>query len=264
MLGDVIMTAGEGTEPLLSALNGQRPQMQLRPLAMGVCKLAQPIPRVFGHQFGGGSKPKLSVSTHEFAGAQYLYLGGQLAEDGVNLDDDNLRHRAVCAVSEALRWLEPTIETTRIFRVNRAEPSTNEGNRPDTAFVTKCNNLIVAWPTKLALAPALADQILPMLEINPSSSRQPQWPKAPRNLPMGMIRRQLGRTGLELSPIGLGTVKIGRNTDLKYPSGFELPTDQEVIELLEASIATRYQLSRYSAGIWQSRKTARCTITRGA
>ena len=81
---------------------------------------------------------------------------------------------------------------------------------------------------------------------------------------MGMIRRQLGRTGLELSPIGLGTVKIGRNTDLKYPSGFELPTDQEVIELLRASIATRYQLSRYSASVWQSRKTARCTITRGA
>ena len=47
-----------------------------------------------------------------------------------------------------------------------------------------------------------------------------------------MIRRQLGRTGLELSPIGLGTVKIGRNTDLKYPSGFNLPTDQEVIDLL--------------------------------
>lgn len=50
---------------------------------------------------------------------------------------------------------------------------------------------------------------------------------------MGMMLRKLGRTGLELSPIGLGTVKIGRNTHLKYPSGFELPTDQEVIELLE-------------------------------
>ena len=180
MPGDVIMTAGEGTEPLLSTLNGQRPQMQLRPLAMGVCRLARPIPKVFGHQLGGGSKPKLSVSTHEFEGAQYLYLGGQLAENGVHLDDDNLRHRAVRAVSEALRWLEPIIETTRIFRVNRAEPSTNEGNRPDTAFVTKRNNLIVTWPIKLALAPALADQILPMLEITPDSSRQPQWPVAPQ------------------------------------------------------------------------------------
>ena len=182
MLGDVIMTAGEGTEPLLSTLNGQRPQMQLRPLAMGVCKLARPIPRVFGHQLGHGSKPKLSVSTHEFAGAQYLYLGGQLAEEGVHLDDDKLCHRAVCAVLEALRWLDPVIETTRIFRINRAEPSTNEGNRPDTAFVAKCNNLIVTWPTKLALAPALADQILPMLEINLVSSSQPQWPVAPQGI----------------------------------------------------------------------------------
>ena len=49
---------------------------------------------------------------------------------------------------------------------------------------------------------------------------------------MGMIHRPLGQTGLELSPIGLGTVKIGRNTDVKYPTDFELPEDQVVIQLL--------------------------------
>jgi aryl-alcohol dehydrogenase-like predicted oxidoreductase len=49
---------------------------------------------------------------------------------------------------------------------------------------------------------------------------------------MGMIHRPLGQTGLELSPIGLGTVKIGRNTDVKYPTDFELPSDQEIIDLL--------------------------------
>tara|TARA_B100001093_G_scaffold281638_1_gene269070 strand:+ start:1240 stop:2361 length:1122 start_codon:yes stop_codon:yes gene_type:complete len=182
MLGDVIMTAGEGTGSLLSTLDGRCPQMQLRPLAMAVCKLARPIPQVFGHQLGVGSTPKLSVSTHEFEGAQYLYLGGQLAEEGVHLDDHNLRHRAVCALSEALRWLEPAIETTRIFRINRAEPSTDEGNRPDTAFVTKCNNLIVTWPTKLALAPALADQVLPMLGITSDSPSHPHWPIAPKGI----------------------------------------------------------------------------------
>ena len=47
-----------------------------------------------------------------------------------------------------------------------------------------------------------------------------------------MIHRPLGQTGLELSPIGLGTVKIGRNTDVKYPADFELPSDDDIIELL--------------------------------
>ena len=45
---------------------------------------------------------------------------------------------------------------------------------------------------------------------------------------MGMTRRPLGQTDLLLSPIGLGTVKIGRNTDVKYPEGFELPSDRAV------------------------------------
>ena len=50
---------------------------------------------------------------------------------------------------------------------------------------------------------------------------------------MGMTRRPLGQTDLLLSPIGLGTVKIGRNTDVKYPEGFELPPDQAVVDLLK-------------------------------
>ena len=50
---------------------------------------------------------------------------------------------------------------------------------------------------------------------------------------MGMTRRPLGQTDLLLSPIGLGTVKIGRNTDVKYPEGFELPSDQAVVDLLK-------------------------------
>ncbi|HSK30973.1 MAG TPA: aldo/keto reductase, partial [Candidatus Limnocylindria bacterium] len=35
-----------------------------------------------------------------------------------------------------------------------------------------------------------------------------------------MVRRQLGRTGIAVSPIGLGTTKFGRNTDVKYPMSF--------------------------------------------
>ena len=173
------MTAGEGAEELLSKLSGEYPVMQRRPLAMAVCKLVQPIPKVFGHQLGSASKPKLTVSTHEFDGAQYLYLGGQLAEDGVTQDDNKVRSNAKRALSEALSWLEPNVESTHVFRVNRAEPSTREGNRPDTAFVCQSNNLIVAWPTKLALAPALADQILPLLDEESKPATLPQWSKAP-------------------------------------------------------------------------------------
>lgn len=39
-----------------------------------------------------------------------------------------------------------------------------------------------------------------------------------------------------ISKLGLGTVKFGRNTGVKYPKSFELPTDSEILELLELAL----------------------------
>jgi aryl-alcohol dehydrogenase-like predicted oxidoreductase len=45
----------------------------------------------------------------------------------------------------------------------------------------------------------------------------------------------LGRTGIELGVLGLGLVKIGRNTGLKHPSPHDLPTDDEAMALLDTA-----------------------------
>lgn len=44
--------------------------------------------------------------------------------------------------------------------------------------------------------------------------------------------RALGNTGLTVSALGLGTVKIGRNEQVKYPTAFALPDDAAVRALL--------------------------------
>ncbi len=46
-------------------------------------------------------------------------------------------------------------------------------------------------------------------------------------------RRTLGRTGIPVSVLGLGTVKFGRNTAVKYPRAFDLPSDAEIDRLLD-------------------------------
>jgi len=45
-------------------------------------------------------------------------------------------------------------------------------------------------------------------------------------------RRALGRTGLEVSPLGLGTVKLGRSAGVKYPAPFVIPDDADAANLL--------------------------------
>lgn len=47
--------------------------------------------------------------------------------------------------------------------------------------------------------------------------------------------RPLGGTGIRVSAIGLGTVKVGRNTGVKYPAAFSLPSDEQVAGLLRAA-----------------------------
>ena len=45
-------------------------------------------------------------------------------------------------------------------------------------------------------------------------------------------QRPLGATGLNVSVLGLGTVKFGRNEKIKYPT-FELPNDEAICQLLD-------------------------------
>lgn len=48
-----------------------------------------------------------------------------------------------------------------------------------------------------------------------------------------LIKRKLGQTGLLVSPLGLGTVKFGRNEGVKYPLGFTLPDENALADLLD-------------------------------
>ena len=54
---------------------------------------------------------------------------------------------------------------------------------------------------------------------------KPEVPKLPR--------RPLGQTGLLASCLGLGTVKFGRNTAVKYPRSFDLPDTASMRRLLD-------------------------------
>ncbi|MGH1372413.1 MAG: aldo/keto reductase [Cellvibrionaceae bacterium] len=45
-------------------------------------------------------------------------------------------------------------------------------------------------------------------------------------------RNSIADTGIRVSPIGLGTVKLGRNQGVKYPTTFDLPSDRDAANLI--------------------------------
>ncbi|MEQ7919728.1 aldo/keto reductase [Xanthomonas sp. WHRI 1810A] len=47
------------------------------------------------------------------------------------------------------------------------------------------------------------------------------------------LHRPLGSLGIDVSPLGLGTVKLGRDQGVKYPNGFKIPDDSEARMLLK-------------------------------
>jgi aryl-alcohol dehydrogenase-like predicted oxidoreductase len=47
-----------------------------------------------------------------------------------------------------------------------------------------------------------------------------------------LLKRRLANTSLDVSVLGLGTVKFGRNQAVKYPDAFQLPSDKELTQLI--------------------------------
>ncbi|MGH1470523.1 MAG: aldo/keto reductase [Cellvibrionaceae bacterium] len=52
---------------------------------------------------------------------------------------------------------------------------------------------------------------------------------------MALPKISFGSTNMLISRLGLGTVKLGRNEGVKYPSSFQLPSDIEAANLIEVA-----------------------------
>ena len=155
-----VLTAGEGNESVLHSADLHGPAMQRRPLHMVVVKHHYPHP-VYAHCIGSGTKPLLTITTHYMADGQPVwYLGGNLAETGVEFDKATQIDAAKAMVKELLPWVDLGQAEWNSFMIHRAEPQQSAMLRPDSAFVHSKGNLVTCWPTKLALTPNLVDDVM--------------------------------------------------------------------------------------------------------
>lgn len=158
-----IFAAGSGNEMLLKKLSKPNVAMQLRPLHMVIAKhtFAHPL---YAHCLGLAALPRVTITTHETSDGKFAwYIGGQIAEEGVKRDTNEQIAVTRKELQELFPWMDFSTVEFKTFFVNRAEAAQANGKRPDSCFMEEIGNNIVAWPTKLALAPMLAQQIIECL-----------------------------------------------------------------------------------------------------
>ncbi|MDP3979143.1 MAG: FAD-dependent oxidoreductase, partial [Pseudomonas sp.] len=157
----IVLSAGRGNAELLASLGLTQPAQQLRPLHMVLVK-GPTLKPLYAHCLGGGPKPRVTVTTHPAADGEWIwYLGGELAEaDGVARDAAAQIQAAQKEIGALLPWVDLSRARWTTLRVERAEPAQSGLVRPDNAFLAEQGQLLVGWPTKLALAPDFADRVL--------------------------------------------------------------------------------------------------------
>ncbi|MGB1237239.1 MAG: FAD-dependent oxidoreductase [Pseudomonadales bacterium] len=155
-----VFAAGKGNQAILDELGITQPKMQLRPLHMVAVSHTVDLP-IYAHCIGASSKPLVTVTHHPHGDGRYTwYLGGDIAESGIDATPAQQIERAKQLMAKLLPWIDLSTANWQTLRIERAEPKQNSLSRPDAAFCHAQDNYIVAWPTKLALAPDLADKVL--------------------------------------------------------------------------------------------------------
>lgn len=163
--GHLVICCGEGYEALAGQLNLNSPRMQRRPLHMVMVKFPRGVELPFyAHCLSGGPRPLVTITTHYARDHSTIwYLGGELAESGTGRDEGEQIKKARSTLQGLLPWVDLAGTRWAALRVDRAEPGQSTLTLPDSAFVEERANLMIAWPTKLALAPDLAEKILARL-----------------------------------------------------------------------------------------------------
>lgn len=185
-----IFTAGAGNEVIIKKLKNKEVAMQRRPLHMVMAKV--PFKHnVYAHCLGLGARPRITITTHHMQdGSTIWYMGGQLAEDGIEKNSDDQIRATQSELHALFPWLDFTGTEYFSFMIDRAEPLQPNGFKPESTFTKVVGNVTVAWPTKLALAPKLAAEILQQIE---TSQLTPQlfdvrelraWPIPPISKPI--------------------------------------------------------------------------------
>ncbi|MDA9901094.1 FAD-dependent oxidoreductase [Gammaproteobacteria bacterium] len=161
-----IFSAGIGNEQLISSAGLKKPLAQRRPLQM--VYLSKPnLPNAYVHIIGSSPSlnPQLTITSHKGNNGEVVwYLGGEVAENGVEKPPEILIHETKLLLKKLVPWVDYSGAAWNTILVDRAEGQITDNKRPDGAVCIPDGNCLAVWPTKLTLAPALGDIVIEELK----------------------------------------------------------------------------------------------------
>ncbi len=176
----LILAAGAGNESWRIRLGLPAQRSQSRPLHMVLLRgPGDALPRLFGHCIDGARTRVTITSAEDSRGRTIWQIGGEVAEAGIKFTPEALIAHARRELAAVLPGLRTESCEWSAYLAPRAEAATPNGRRPEDAVAIREGDVITAWPTKLALAPRLAETVAEMLAndkpIGPPSGFL-EWP----------------------------------------------------------------------------------------
>ncbi|WP_010587421.1 FAD-dependent oxidoreductase [Schlesneria paludicola] len=153
----VIFTAGAGNSQLRKHAGLSADLMPRRPLRMVLVR--GDLPELNGHCLDG-TKPRVTITSEkDQQGRMVWQVGGEFAEESIRIDEKTLTERARSELSIALPGVGLRHAEWSTYAVDHAEGAMASGAGLESIQVLCAGNVTTGWPTKLALAPILAQEI---------------------------------------------------------------------------------------------------------
>jgi len=177
----VVFVAGEGNAELMRKAGIREDLMQRRPLKMVLLR-GSALPTLFGHCIMHG-KTQITITTP----TQGIWqVGGEIAEKlAIQENLENGRRAAMKEIRHCLPGLDFSGVEIAIYPATRAEARTAGQRRPSGVHVSRvAPGIVVGWPTKLSMAPVLAEEIFALVQDElkqPGDYDEPSlpWPMPP-------------------------------------------------------------------------------------
>jgi glycine/D-amino acid oxidase-like deaminating enzyme len=154
---NVILTAGEGNAALREA-SGLHPGVMQR-LPLSILVVRGKLPHLNGFCIDGTHAK--AIITCQSVRDEMVW---QVGTESVKSLDPDFKEAAWREVYEALPGFEWPKISLSTYQTNRAEVVEQGASRSDGVQILTDGNVITAWPTKLVLAPLLAEKILGQLD----------------------------------------------------------------------------------------------------